>query len=107
MNIMLVSVTERTHEIGIRKALGARRFTVLLQILVEAVMLAFFGGALGIGIGAILTVILGKVFELTLHITVTYVALAIVVSTTVGVVSGWYPASRASKLDPIEALRSE
>jgi len=52
-------------------------------------------------------VILGKVFELTLHITVTYVALAIVVSTTVGVVSGWYPASRASKLDPIEALRSE
>ena len=107
MNIMLVSVTERTREIGIRKALGARRFTVLLQILVEAVMLAFLGGALGIGIGAILTVILGKVFELTLHITVTYVALAIVVSTTVGVVSGWYPASRASKLDPIEALRSE
>jgi putative ABC transport system permease protein len=107
MNIMLVSVTERTHEIGIRKALGARRFTVLLQILVEAVMLAFFGGALGIGIGAILTVILGKAFDLTLHITVTYVALAIVVSTTVGVVSGWYPASRASKLDPIEALRSE
>jgi putative ABC transport system permease protein len=107
MNIMLVSVTERTREIGIRKALGARRFTVLLQILVEAVMLSFFGGVMGIAIGAIVTVILGKVFELTLHITVTYVALAIAVSTTTGVVSGWYPASRASKLDPIVALRSE
>jgi putative ABC transport system permease protein len=107
MNIMLVSVTERTREIGIRKALGARRFTVLLQILIESVMLSSFGGLIGIGIGALLTFILGKVFELTLHITLAYVALSIGVSSTVGVISGWYPASRASKLDPIEALRSE
>jgi len=107
MNIMLVSVTERTREIGIRKALGARRFTVLLQILVESIMLSSFGGLMGIGIGALLTFILGKVFGLTLHITLAYVVLSIGVSTTVGLVSGWYPASRASKLDPIEALRSE
>ena len=107
MNIMLVSVTERTREIGIRKALGARRFTVLLQILVESIMLSSFGGLMGIGIGALLTFALGKVFDLTLHITVTYVALSVFVSTAVGLISGWYPASRASKLDPIEALRSE
>jgi len=107
MNIMLVSVTERTREIGIRKALGARRFTVLLQILVESIMLSALGGMLGIAIGALLTFALGKAFDLTLHITMTYVALSLFVSTAVGVVSGWYPASRASKLDPIEALRSE
>jgi putative ABC transport system permease protein len=107
MNIMLVSVTERTREIGIRKALGARRFTVLLQILVESVMLSSLGGLIGIGLGALLTFVLGKAFGLTLHITAAYVALSIGVSSTVGLVSGWYPASRASKLDPIEALRSE
>ena len=107
MNIMLVSVTERTREIGIRKALGARRFTVLLQILVESVMLSSLGGLIGIGIGALLTFGLGKAFDLTLHITLPYVALSVFVSTTVGLVSGWYPASRASKLDPIVALRSE
>jgi putative ABC transport system permease protein len=107
MNIMLVSVTERTREIGIRKALGARRFTVLLQILVESVMLSSFGGLMGIGIGALLTFALGKVFNLTLHITIPYVVLAVGVSSSVGLISGWYPASRASKLDPIEALRSE
>jgi putative ABC transport system permease protein len=107
MNIMLVSVTERTREIGIRKALGARRFTVLLQILVESIMLSSLGGLLGIAVGALLTFVLGKAFDLTLHITLAYVALSICVSTAVGVISGWYPASRASKLDPIEALRSE
>ena len=107
MNIMLVSVTERTREIGIRKALGARRFTVLLQILVESIMLSSFGGLMGIAVGALLTFALGKAFDLTLHITIGYVALSIFVSSTVGLVSGWYPASRASKLDPIEALRSE
>jgi putative ABC transport system permease protein len=107
MNIMLVSVTERTREIGIRKALGARRFTVLLQILVESIMLSSFGGLMGIAIGALLTFALGKAFDLTLHITLAYVALSIGVSSAVGLISGWYPASRASKLDPIEALRSE
>jgi putative ABC transport system permease protein len=107
MNIMLVSVTERTHEIGVRKALGARHSDVMLQVLIEAVLLAMIGGGMGVTIGAIVTEILGRVFELSLHITVGYVALALGVSTIVGVASGWYPASRAAKLDPVVALRAE
>ena len=107
MNIMLVSVTERTREIGIRKALGARHGDVMLQVLIEAVVLSVMGGAIGIGIGALVTLLLGQIFELTLHITLGYVALALGVSTMVGVVSGWYPASRAAQLDPVVALRAE
>ena len=107
MNIMLVSVTERTHEIGIRKALGARHSDVMLQVLIEAVLLAMIGGGMGVTIGAMVTEILGRVFGLSLHITVGYVALALGVSTVVGVASGWYPASRAAKLDPVVALRAE
>jgi putative ABC transport system permease protein len=107
MNIMLVSVTERTREIGIRKSVGARRSDIMLQILVEAVALAVAGGAMGVGLGALATMLLGRIFELTLHITLGYVALALAVSTIVGVASGWYPASRAAKLDPVVALRAE
>ena len=107
MNIMLVSVTERTHEIGIRKALGARHGDVMMQVLIEAVMLAMMGGACGVMLGAAITELLGRVFELSLHITAGYVILALGVSTIVGVVSGWYPASRAAKLDPVVALRAE
>jgi putative ABC transport system permease protein len=107
MNIMLVSVTERTHEIGIRKALGARHTDVMLQILIEAVMLALMGGSMGVALGALVTELLGRVFELSLHITLGYVALALGVSSIVGIASGWYPASRAAKLDPVVALRAE
>jgi putative ABC transport system permease protein len=107
MNIMLVSVTERTREIGIRKSLGARHGDVMLQVLIEAVVLSVTGGAIGIGIGALVTVLLGQIFELTMHITLGYVVLALGVSTAVGVVSGWYPASRAARLDPVVALRAE
>jgi putative ABC transport system permease protein len=107
MNIMLVSVTERTREIGIRKSLGARHGDVMMQILIEAVVLAVMGGACGIGLGALVTVLLGRVFELNLHITLGYVVLALSVSSIVGIVSGWYPASRAAKLDPVVALRAE
>src|SRR6516225_6419381 len=107
MNIMLVSVTERTREIGIRKALGARRGDILMQILIEAVVLAAVGGALGVAAGAAVTGLLGRVFELSLHITLGYVMLSLVVSTVVGVVSGWYPAARAARLDPVVALRAE
>ncbi|HZL57906.1 MAG TPA: FtsX-like permease family protein, partial [Bryobacteraceae bacterium] len=107
MNIMLVSVTERTREIGIRKALGARRFDIMMQILIESVIMAGAGGAIGVGIGAVLTTVLTVAFGVTLRVTWTYVLLSVFVSGAVGVVSGWYPASKASKLDPIVALRSE
>jgi putative ABC transport system permease protein len=107
MNIMLVSVTERTREIGIRKALGARRFDIMLQILIEAVMMSFAGGAMGVLIGAIVTAGLTQAFGVTLRVTPFYVLLSVAVSATVGIVSGWYPALKASKLDPIVALRAE
>jgi putative ABC transport system permease protein len=107
MNIMLVSVTERTREIGVRKSLGARHWDVMMQILIEAVVLASMGGAMGVAVGALVTMLLSRVFELSLHITMGYVVLAIGVSSVVGVVSGWYPASRAAKLDPVVALRAE
>jgi putative ABC transport system permease protein len=107
MNIMLVSVTERTREIGIRKAVGARQSDVMTQILIEAVVLASVGGAMGVALGAVVTAVLGRVFEISMHITGSYVALSLAVSGVTGVVSGWYPASRAAKLDPVVALRAE
>ena len=107
MNIMLVSVTERTREIGVRKALGARHGDIMMQILIEAVVLSVMGGAVGILIGSSFTMLLGRIFDLSLHITASYVALSIGVSTAVGVASGWYPASRAARLDPVVALRAE
>jgi len=107
MNIMLVSVTERTQEIGLRKSLGARRDDILLQILIEAVALASVGGAMGVAVGAVMTLILGQIFSLKLHISLGYVVLSIGVSSVVGIASGWYPAARASRLDPVVALRAE
>jgi putative ABC transport system permease protein len=107
MNIMLVSVTERTREIGIRKALGARRSDVMMQVLMESVVMSSMGGALGVLLGAVLTGIMARAFGLGLKITLPYVLLSLFVSSAVGMASGWYPASRAAKLDPITALRSE
>ena len=107
MNIMLVSVTERTREIGIRKSLGARRADIMWQILIEAVVMAFMGGAMGVGIGALVTFIISRAAGLTLRITLPYVLMSVFVSGAVGVISGWYPASKAARLDPIVALRAE
>jgi putative ABC transport system permease protein len=107
MNIMLVSVTERTREIGIRKSLGARRSDIMTQILIEAIIMAFAGGAFGVGAGAVVTKILTMTLGATLRVTPTYVILSVFVSGAVGMISGWYPASKAAKLDPIVALRAE
>jgi len=107
MNIMLVSVTERTREIGIRKSLGARRSDIMLQVLIEAVIMAFLGGAIGVSFGAVITKVLTAAFGVTLRVTPAYVLLSVFVSGAVGVISGWYPASKAAKLDPIVALRAE
>lgn len=107
MNIMLVSVTERTREIGVRKSLGARQSDIRMQFLFESALLSAFGGIVGIIFGAALTIIIGKAFELTMSISVTYIILSLAVSGLVGIISGVYPALRASKLDPVEALRAD
>lgn len=107
MNIMLVSVTERTSEIGLRKSLGARRIDILLQFLTESVLLSLAGGTLGVAAGFLLAMVLSSLFGLTLSVTLPYVVISIVVSTVVGVVSGVYPARRAAQMDPVVALRAE
>jgi putative ABC transport system permease protein len=112
MNIMLVSVTERTKEIGLRKAIGATSKEVLRQFLVEAVFLTFVGGLMGmmigVGLSFIIATILSRVVDgWTLVIPPEAIVASIVVSTIVGIAFGWYPAKRAAKLDPIEALRYE
>jgi putative ABC transport system permease protein len=107
MNIMLVSVIERTREIGIRMAVGAKPTDVMTQFLVEALVLAAVGGVLGIGFGAILAKYMASYYGWKLFFPATTAAIAFAVSGGVGVVFGLYPAIRASRLDPITALRYE
>jgi putative ABC transport system permease protein len=107
MNIMLVSVTERTKEIGIRKAIGARRKDILTQFLIEAVTVTALGGAIGVGTGFGLAYIISSLIGFPLLISVASAVLGVGVSSVVGIVSGLWPAWRAAKLDPIEALRAE
>jgi len=107
MNIMLVSVTERTKEIGIRKSLGARSADIQVQILAESFLISALGGFMGLAIAYGLVEVLINVLQANMKITYPYVVLAIFVSSGVGLISGWYPARRAAQLDPIEALRAE
>jgi putative ABC transport system permease protein len=106
MNIMLVSVTERTKEIGIRKSLGARRTDILKQFLVEAVTLSAIGGTIGVLIAWIVGHVLTAVFFPT-YLSIVAVIIAVTVSGVIGVLAGIFPAWRAARLDPIEALRAE
>ncbi|MHB1344602.1 MAG: ABC transporter permease [Thermoleophilia bacterium] len=107
MNIMLVSVTERTREIGIRKAIGARRWDILAQFLVESVALSLFGGGVGIAIGFLMAVGAEPLLGFPGVVTPSAVVLAFAVSAAIGIFFGVYPAWKASRQDPIEALRYE
>ena len=107
MNIMLVAVAERTREIGVRKSLGARRRDIMAQFLVESTTLSILGAAIGVGLGAVLAKIISTVTPLPAVIALWSVVVAVLVGAGVGIIAGAYPASRASRLDPVVALRSE
>lgn len=114
MNIMLVSVTQRTREIGLRKAVGARRRDILQQFLIEAVVLCFIGGALGVGLGYLLsfagTFVLEEIFRAEgsrATVSLNSIILATTISTAIGVLFGFFPALRAARMHPIQALRAE
>ncbi|MDP2816512.1 MAG: FtsX-like permease family protein, partial [Rectinemataceae bacterium] len=107
MNIMLVSVTERTREIGIRMAVGAGEEDILLQFLTEAVLLTLCGGIVGIGLGFVGATVISKVFGWPTLVSIKAVGVAAVFSAAVGIFFGFYPARKASSLNPIDALRYE
>ena len=107
MNIMLVSVTERTREIGIRKALGAKQQDLMRQFLIESALMATLGGAIGIAIGTGVAAIITMLFSIPVSVSIVSILLGLVMAAGTGIFFGVYPASKAAKLDPIVALRSE
>ena len=107
MNIMLVSVTERSREIGIRMGVGARGRDVLLQFLIEALLISLIGGLLGVGLGILASKIITGIMSWPITITIQSILLAFIFSTAIGIFFGWYPARKAASLNPIDALRYE
>ena len=107
MNIMLVTVVERTREIGIRKALGATPKTIRSQFLVEATVLSIFGGVIGIIFGVVVSYVVASAAGWTLYFSIGAIVLSLAFSSAVGIFFGWYPAAKAAALDPIEALADE
>ncbi|MDO8657136.1 MAG: ABC transporter permease [Candidatus Levybacteria bacterium] len=107
MNIMLVTVTERTREIGLRKALGAKKKTIITQFLIESIILTFVGGSIGMIIGIATSYIISNLTGLPFVLSLSSILLAIGVSGGIGIMFGWYPAQKAANLQPIEALRYE
>ena len=104
---MLVTVTERTREIGLRKALGAKSKVIIAQFLAEAVVLTLLGGLIGMVVGIIISYIAAHFMSLPFTISIGAIVLAIGVSAIIGIIFGWFPAQKAAKLSPIEALRYE
>ena len=107
MNIMLVSVTERTSEIGLKKSIGAKKKRILLQFLTESAVLTSLGGVIGVVSGVILAQVISKIMQIPVSISVPAIGVAVVFSTLIGVVFGMLPAIQAANLNPIEALRRE
>jgi putative ABC transport system permease protein len=107
MNIMLVSVTERTREIGIRKAIGATRQDILIQFLIEAVIISGIGGIIGTSLGILLSKVASNIIDIPAQTSLLVIIAATLFSTLVGIIAGLYPANKAAKLDPIDALRYE
>ena len=107
MNIMTVSVTERTREIGIRKALGATFYNIMIQFLIESIIISGIGGVIGILIGCVVSHFISIIGDFPTVITITPILISFTFSVSIGLFFGIYPARKAAKLDPIEALRYE
>lgn len=106
MNIMIVSVTERTREIGIRKAIGAKKVNILIQFLIESLIITGIGGLIGIGIGCLVILVIGKAGLVPAVYSIEWILISFLVSLAIGLIFGMFPAYKAASMNPIEALRT-